>query len=191
MNFIKSGVLLLIICAASNSILAQELPEHEPKYEKTVQDIGDYLQIAMPVAVGVTTLLIKDKKGTWQFAKGFALNLGITYALKYAINKQRDDNGGGHAFPSGHTSVAFQSASFVQKRYGWKYGIPSYILAGFVAYSRIDGYTDRHDGWDVLGGIISGVGSTYLFTTPYEKEHLELTFNSGNNSYLFGLRFKF
>ncbi len=79
----------------------------------------------------------------------------------------------------------------MQRRYGWKYGIPAYLVAGFVAYSRIEGIHDRHDGWDVLGGILVGLGSTYLFTTPYQKEHLELTFNSGGGDYLIGLNYKF
>lgn len=171
--------------------ISQSQNEPEPKYEKTVQDIGDIAQF-VPTAASVAALFIfKDKKGAWQFAKAFTLNLAATYALKYIINKPRPDNGGDQAFPSGHTAFAFQGASFLQRRYGWAYGIPAYIVAGFVGYSRIDGYTDRHDGWDVLAGAVVGIGSTYIFTTPYEKEHLELSFNSGNNSYLLGLKFKF
>lgn len=188
----SSGVLLLFIFFLSYSNYAQDTRGNEPKSEKTIQDIGDYLHIGMPIAVGLTTLIVGDKKGTWQFAKGFAVNVAATYALKYAINKPRPEGRtDGHAFPSGHTSVAFQSASFIQHRYGWKYGIPAYALAGFVGYSRLEGYDDRHDGWDVLGGIVVGVGSTYLFTTPYQKEHLELTFSSADQDYLMGVKYKF
>ncbi|WP_298553975.1 phosphatase PAP2 family protein [uncultured Algibacter sp.] len=134
----------------------------------------------------------KDKEGFWQFAKSYGTTLGLTYGLKYAINKPRPEGRtDGLAFPSGHTSVSFSGASFLQRRYGWKYGIPAYLVAGFVAYSRIEGIHDRHDGWDVLGGILVGLGSTYLFTTPYQKEHLELTFNSGGGDYLIGLNYKF
>lgn len=164
----------------------------EYRKEKTIQDIGDVLNYSMPLAAGLTTVIIGDKKGTWQFAKGFATNLAVTYALKYAINKPRPEGAtDGHAFPSGHTSVSFQSASFIQRRYGWEYGIPAYLLSGFVAYSRLEGLNDRHDGWDVLGGIIVGVGSTYLFTTPYQKDHYELSFSSQNNNYLIGFKYKF
>lgn len=194
MKFHKSLYFLLVVLLFGNlsSILAQNADDHEPKYEKTTQDIGDYLHIAMPIAAGLTTIIIGDKKGTWQFAKGFGVNLATSYVLKYAINKPRPDGAtDGHAFPSGHTSVAFQSASFVQRRYGWKYGIPAYVLAGFVAYTRIDGADDRHDGWDILGGAIVGIGSTYLFTTPYEREHLQVTFSSKDENYLLGLNYKF
>lgn len=164
----------------------------EIKTEKTIQDIGDVLNYSMPIAAGLTTIIVGDKKGAWQFAKGFTTNLALTYGLKYAINKPRPEGAtDGHAFPSGHTSVAFQSASFIQRRYGWEYGIPAYLLSGFVAYSRLEGLNDRHDGWDVLGGIIVGVGSTYLFTTPYQKEHFELTFSGQKGNYLLGFKYKF
>jgi membrane-associated phospholipid phosphatase len=159
---------------------------------KTTQDIGDILHTALPLAAGLTTVIIKDKVGTWQFAKAFGANLALTYGLKHTLNKSRPDgNTDGLAFPSGHTSVAFQSASFIQKRYGWSYGVPAYALASLVAYSRVEGIDRRHDGWDVVGGIIVGIGSTYLFTTPYQKEHLELAFSSNENNYLIGLKFKF
>jgi hypothetical protein len=190
MNFRKI-ILISFVLLNLNYVKAQG-QNSEEKTEKTIQDLGDYLHIGMPIAAGLTTIILGDKEGSWQFVKGFAVNLAATYALKYTINKPRPEGAtDGHAFPSGHTSVAFQSASFIQRRYGWDYGIPAYALASFVAYSRLEGYNDRHDGWDVLGGIVVGIGSTYLFTTPYEKEHLELSFNSSKNSYLLGLTFKF
>ena len=134
----------------------------------------------------------KDKKGLWQFTKSYGTTLALTYALKYAIDKPRPDGRtDGKAFPSGHTAVAFSGASFLQRRYGWEYGIPAYAVAGLVAYTRIEGINDRHDGWDVLGGVLVGVGSTYLFTTPYQKEHYELSFKSGGGNYLVGFKYKF
>ncbi|GAL64570.1 membrane-associated phospholipid phosphatase [Algibacter lectus] len=36
-----------------------------------------------------------------------------------------------------------------------------------------------------------GIGSTYLFTTPYQKEHYELTFSGGDGNYLLGFKYKF
>jgi len=162
------------------------------KTKKAIQDAGDILQIALPAGAALTTLILKDKEGSWQWAKSFTLNLATTYALKFAINKPRPGDAiDGKSFPSGHTSGSFQSAAFIQRRYGWKYGIPAYALAGFVGYSRIGGHHQRHDGWDVLAGAIVGIGSTYIFTTPYQKEHFELAFNSNDNNYTLGLKFNF
>jgi membrane-associated phospholipid phosphatase len=157
--------------------------------QKTVSTIGDILLIGMPLATGLTTILINDKEGSWQFAKGFLVNQALTIGLKSIIQKPRPDFSNNNAFPSGHTSTTFQSASFIQQRYGWKYGIPAYALAGFTAYSRIEG--KKHDGWDVAAGIVIGIGSSYLFTTPYQKEHFELSFNSSENNYSIGFKYKF
>lgn len=160
--------------------------------ETLYQDFGDYAQHAPALTSLIVILAKNDKKGFWQFAKSYGTTLGVTYALKYAIDKPRPDGRtDGKAFPSGHTAVAFSGASFLQRRYGWEYGIPAYLVAGLVGYTRIEGIDDRHDGWDVLAGAIVGVGSTYLFTTPYQKEHYELTFNSGDGNYLVGLKYKF
>lgn len=116
------------------------------------------------------------------------MNQLVTFGLKEIINKPRPDGSNNNSFPSGHTSTVFQSASFIQRRYGWKFGAAAYALAGFVGYTRIE--ADKHDGWDVLGGIVIGVGSTYIFTTPYQKEHFELTFNSTQGDYLIGFKYK-
>lgn len=178
--------LVPLLCIGQNSMTK------EMKYEKTIQDIGDYAQFAPAVASIATIIIFKDKEGGWQFVKSLSVNLAATYALKHAINKPRPDGRtDGRAFPSGHTSVAFQGASFLQRRYGWAYGIPAYAVSGFVAYSRVKGIHRRHDGWDVLGGVIVGIGSTYLFTTPYQREHLELSFNGENGDYMIGLNYKF
>ncbi len=161
------------------------------KTKKTIQDIGDVAQFAPIAASLVMTIIKKDKKGVWQLTKATALDMAVTYAVKYAIDKPRPEGTDGHAFPSGHTSIAFVGAAFLQKRYGWAYGIPAYVVSGFVGYSRIKGFYHRHDEWDVLGGIIVGVSSAYLFTTPYQKEHFELSFNKEKETYLLGLQYKF
>lgn len=184
--------LVVIIFPLLFKAQAQEVSPSEIEFKKGIQDAGDAIQMALPITAFMATLLDGDKEGRWQFAKSFGTNLALTYVLKYAINKPRPKGAtDGLAFPSGHTSVAFQSASFIQKKYGWEYGIPAYALAGFVAYSRIEGINHRHDGWDILGGILVGVGSTYLFTTEYQKDHFELSFSNEYNSYQIGLTFKF
>ena len=156
---------------------------------KTIQTTGDVLLFALPVTALTGSLLAKDYKGAWQFTRGALLNQAVTIGLKYAVDKERPFNNGERAFPSGHTSTTFQSAAFIQKRYGWKYGIPAYALAGFTGYSRIN--AQKHDGWDVLAGAVIGIGSAYLFTTPYEKEHMELTFASDTDSFALGFKYKF
>lgn len=154
-----------------------------------IETAGDIGLIVVPAAALTATLLKGDKQGTWQFTKGFLLNQGTTYVLKVALNKPRPKGNGDNAFPSGHTSTTFQAASFIHKRYGFKYSIPAYAIAGFTAFSRID--ADKHDGWDVLAGAVVGIGSTLIFTTEYQQEHMELTFNTDEGDYLLGFKYKF
>ncbi|MDO7170858.1 phosphatase PAP2 family protein [Mariniflexile sp. AS56] len=150
---------------------------------------GDVLLFAMPVVAFGSTLVFNDKEGSWQFLKGFALNEITTYGLKFVVNKERPDKSNNHSFPSGHTSTTFQSASFLQKRYGWKYGVPAYVLASYTSFTRLQ--ANKHDIVDCLAGAIIGVGSTYLFTTPYQEEHMELSFSSEGDVFLIGCKFKF
>jgi len=157
--------------------------------KSTIETIGDVGLYSIPTIALASTLILKDGKGTWQFAKSFLFNQALTYGLKVTINKPRPYNNGDNAFPSGHTSTTFQGASFIHKRYGFKYSIPAYAFAGFTAFSRID--AQRHDGWDILAGAIIGIGSTLLFTTEYQKEHMELSFNSSEKNYLLGFKYKF
>lgn len=154
-----------------------------------IENTGDGTLFALPVSAVATSLILKDRRGTWQFTKSFALNLAVTGAAKALINKDRPFHGGGHAFPSGHTSVAFQSASFFHRRYGFKYSIPAYALAGYTGWTRI--HATRHDGWDVLAGAVVGIGSTWFFTTPREEKNMELTFSSSDEHFLLGFKYNF
>mgnify|MGYP003635469063 CR=1 FL=1 len=174
------ALILLLTILFSNVLKAQD---------QTLSTIGDVLIFAMPATALSSTIITGDEKGTWQFTKAFVVNQALTIGLKMAIDKPRPDLSNNASFPSGHSSTTFQSAAFIQKRYGWKYGTAAYALAGFTAYSRIQ--ADKHDGWDVLAGAIIGVGSSYIITTQYQKEHLEITFNSSDDNYLLGFKYKF
>ena len=156
---------------------------------RAIETAGDAMLFTLPATALTTSLIIRDYNGTWQFTKGAILNQAVTLGLKYGINKSRPNNNGERAFPSGHTSTTFQSAAYIQKRYGWKFGIPAYALAGFTGYSRMN--AQMHDGWDVLAGALIGIGSSYLFTTPYQKEHMHLTFSSDSESIAIGFKYKF
>ena len=95
----------------------------------------------------------------------------MTYALKESISKERPDKNDDDSFPSAHTSVTFQAARFVHKRYGNRWAIPMYAAAAFTGYSRIE--DDRHDEIDVLAGAAIGILASEFFTTRYEGVSVE------------------
>lgn len=156
---------------------------------KGIETAGDVILISLPLTALSTSIFLKDKEGTEQFAKAFLVNKLVTFSLKGIISKQRPDGIGFDSFPSGHTSTTFQSASFIQKRYGWKYGVPAYALASFTAYSRIN--ADRHDFADVLVGAAIGIGSSYIFTTPFEKQSAQVFVSGGLNNFMVGFSYRF
>jgi membrane-associated phospholipid phosphatase len=147
------------------------------------EQAGDILQIIIPTVAYGTTLYLDDREGQNQFYKSFGTNLSVTYGLKYSINKKRP-NGGKHSFPSGHTSAAFQGTSFIHKRYGLKYAVPTYLAATFVGYSRVD--SDAHYTEDVIAGAVIGTLSSFYFTTEYNGFEIKpIAMNGG-----YGIVFK-
>ncbi len=154
-----------------------------------VETSGDILATALPAAALISTLVWKDDQpATLQFAKTIVTSFGVTHVLKRVVNKPRP-NGGNHAWPSGHTSSAFSGAAFLQIRHGWRVGIPAYLLAGYVGWTRV--YVDAHDYWDFLGGAIIGVGSAYLFTKPYDPNRVAISLGKRDGDYSIEFSFRF
>lgn len=130
-----------------------------------VEKAGDILQIVIPsIAYGATHYL-DDDEGREQFYKSFAVTILITQGLKNSIYKKRP-NGSDKSFPSGHTSAAFQGASFIHERYGFSYAIAAYFGAAYVGYSRVE--SDKHYIEDVIAGAAIGILSNIYFTTPHK-----------------------
>lgn len=94
------------------------------------------------------------------FAISFARMEVTTYGLKYAIDEKRP-NGKGQSFPSGHSAAAFMGAEFIRKNYGNGWGVPTYLLAGWVGYTRVESH--NHYWHDVAGGALVGIASNYDF----------------------------
>src|SRR5690606_30647590 len=126
---------------------------------------ADVLRVVLPAAACGMTQYLDDNQGATQFYFSFASTVAATYALKTAIHKNRPDGSDNDAFPSGHTSMAFQGAAFLQRRYGWQYGAPAYALASYVGYSRVK--NDHHDTSDVLAGALIGMAASYYFAEPF------------------------
>lgn len=130
---------------------------------------GDVLAVGIPAAALVTTLVERDYQGLKQLAFSGASALAVTYALKFSVHKKRPDGSNFYSFPSGHSAVAFTGATFLQRRYGWKFGLPAYVLSTYVAWSRV--YARKHDVWDVVAGAAVGTAASLIFTRPFADKH--------------------
>ena len=145
---------------------------------------GDALLISLPlVALGMTFVMEPTTVPSLRYgtASGFDADtlihlnghprhdlflamgrtLAVTYALKYSVHEERPNGEDSHSFPSGHAAVTFAGAEFIRKEYGWSWGIPAYVAATFVGFSRVN--AREHYTWDVLSGATIGVLSNHDF----------------------------
>ena len=111
---------------------------------------GDWLQILLPVSALTATLVQQDYQGTKEFVYSFLASTATNQVLKNTARKRRPDLTNYHAFPSGHTTAAFSSAAFINRRYGGVWGKVSIGAAVWVAYTRFE--QDFHFTTDVLAG---------------------------------------
>ena len=169
-NRIWHLILVSIFCSVGISLQQTAIASNE------IETSGTILQIFIPSVAFGTTFYLDDKDGRSQFYKSFFTNIAMTHGLKNVVDKKRPD-GGHQSFPSGHASTAFQGAAFIHKRYGLKYGIPAYIGASFVGYSRVE--SDRHYTEDVIAGAAIGAISSFYFTKPYKGFLITPTANNG------------
>ena len=132
-----------------------------------VETSGRVLMIGLPVAGGAYALYKGDRQGLLQLGGSVVSAAGVSFLLKQVVKEERPDHSGWDAFPSDSTAIAFSSASSIQVRYGWDYGLPAYAIAAFVGYSRVE--ADKHDWGDVAAGAAIGMVAGWLFTDPYEE----------------------
>jgi len=151
----RTAALVASVALAASTIGAAEAKD-------SVETSGDILRLAIPAWAVARTFKQDDREGRRQFLKSFGLNVAATWALKQAVDESRPDGSGNDAFPSGHASMAFQGAAFVHRRYGIKPAIPSYVLATYVGWTRID--ADLHDEVDVAAGAALGIASSWWLT---------------------------
>jgi hypothetical protein len=71
-------------------------------------------------------------------------------AIKFTTQRTRPDGSNDQSFPSGHSASAFATAAVLQRHYGWKVGIPAYLLGGYVATARV------HDNHHYLSDVVFG-----------------------------------
>jgi membrane-associated phospholipid phosphatase len=112
------------------------------------------------------------KRKAYSVFGGIVMEIIISESLKSAINRKRPAEDypleffpyrdmHGRSFPSGHTSMAFATATGLSLQFKkWYVVVPAYLWACSVGYSRL--YLGVHYPTDVLAGAAVGVGSAFL-----------------------------
>jgi membrane-associated phospholipid phosphatase len=88
--------------------------------------------------------------------RGQIINGVLTQGIKLAVDRPRP-NGARFSFPSGHSSATFATATVLERHFGPKAGIPAYVMATYVAASRL--HDNKHYPSDVIFGAGIGIVS--------------------------------
>lgn len=145
-------------------------------FHQFVSNTTTLTSIAVPATVLVIGILHDDKatlKKALYITESIAVSTLISYTIKNTVNRTRPFNANpiivpadgsksfSPSFPSGHTSMAFSTATSLSIAYPkWYVIIPSYAWATTVAYSRM--YLGVHYPTDVAAGALVGAGSAWL-----------------------------
>jgi membrane-associated phospholipid phosphatase len=79
-----------------------------------------------------------------------------------SVQRERPDGSDSYSFPSGHSASAFATAGVLLRHYGWKVGVPSTIVAGYVATARV--HDNKHHLSDVIFGGAMGIAAERTVT---------------------------
>jgi len=134
---------------------------------------ADVMTGLLPLTAYAISYFKDDGEGSKQFLRSTAVSLVLNTTLRVAFNQTgwgERPNGSPYGFPSGHAAFVTSSAAFLQDRYGWHYGLPAYLVAGYVSYVRVD--TGHHRWGDVIAGAALSYGVSKLFVTPQGATHI-------------------
>jgi membrane-associated phospholipid phosphatase len=84
------------------------------------------------------------------------LSQTVTHGIKLTVRRDRP-TGECCSFPSGHSSAAFATASVLERHLGYRGAWPTYVIASYVAASRL--HDNRHFLSDVIFGSAIGISS--------------------------------
>lgn len=144
-------------------------------YSIFVSNTTTLFSLGTPIVMGVTALINKNDdllKDAIYVGASIGVDAVLTYGLKRAINRPRPyvsypndidpyEQLNSLSFPSGHTSLAFATATSLSlSNPKWYIIAPSYVWAVSVGYSRMN--LGVHYPTDVLAGAVLGAGSAYV-----------------------------
>ncbi len=132
-----------------------------------------FISASLPVGMLATGLFTKDKKlqnESMEMLGGLLITIVTTEGLKQLVNRPRpyqrypgiypDEYLDGKSFPSGHTSVAFFTATSLSIHHPkWYVIAPAFTWAAGVSYSRL--YYGQHNPTDLIASAAIGAGSAY------------------------------
>ena len=95
----------------------------------------------------------------------------LTQGIKVAVQRDRP-TGESCAFPSGHASATFATASVLERHLGFRGAWPTFAIAGYVAISRL--HDNRHFLSDVVFGSALGIATGWTVVGRHGRSNYAL-----------------
>lgn len=161
LGLVGSGIVLSAADLQTRALRTDYIPKFRYKYD-------DYLQFAPAAAMVTMKALGVESRSSWErmiLSDGLSMGvmLSTVYVVKYGLGRLRPDGTTHNSFPSGHTAMAFTSATMLHKEYGhlspWV-SIAGYSVATITGFSRV--FNNRHWLSDIVVGAGVGILSTEL-----------------------------
>lgn len=159
--------------------------DYFPFYRAHFDDVMQYVPLATLYGMKAVGIKSRSKWGRMVASNTIAAAImGATVnTVKHSANVMRPDGTDNHSFPSGHTALAFLSATMLTKEYGNRYpwiGIAAYSAATATGMMRI--INNKHWLSDVVSGagigILSAEAGYLIADMLFKNKGLESTFPS-------------
>lgn len=160
------------LLAAAVLALGAALPAHAEESALP----GDIVTGVMPLVTYGIARFKDDGKGEGEFWRNLIATEVTVSALRYGLKDTEwstRPNGHPYGFPSGHAGFVGANAAYLWERFGWEYGVPAYLAAGYVDWNRVE--TGHHRWRDVIAAHAIAIGMSKLFVTPADATFIAPT----------------
>lgn len=150
----------------NNKNIANQRNEYFPTFKSQYDDYTQFAPLALQIGMQLTGIQGRSKS----FAEMLTADLFTTATMasvvtlsKRLTREKRPDSSARTSFPSGHTAMAFASATMLHLEYGERYpwlSVLGYCSATCVGVGRI--LNNRHWVGDVMTGAFVGIASAEI-----------------------------
>jgi membrane-associated phospholipid phosphatase len=156
---IGGGLALAVHPADDNLNRALVDNDFAEKFFKPGEVLGELPTLLASASVVYAVGRLQDKPRVshvgMDLIQSLAMSEALTHTLKYTTRRERPDGSGKTSFPSGHAADTFAFATALERHLGWRYAVPAYVFASYVAISRLP--ANRHWFSDAVFGSAVGI----------------------------------